>query len=123
MAIKKEIFGLDNNDLTGSAPKITTVDQAYFLYYGSGRQGDVFGTKGAIAMLCLELIAQCPELSACRIGKFGASGTELLTDDEILRAAAEYIYKGGAAVPSFKAGINLSSWRNLAEQKSGGAVA
>ncbi len=118
MTIKKEIFGMDNQNI-GAKPELSHVDQAYFLYYGIGRQGDVFGTRGAIAMLCLEIIAQCPELSSCRIGKFGASGTELLNDEDILRAAAEYIQKGAGAVPSFKAGINLSSWRNLAEQKSG----
>lgn len=88
MTIKKEIFGMDNQNI-GAKPELSHVDQAYFLYYGIGRQGDVFGTRGAIAMLCLEIIAQCPELSSCRIGKFGASGTELLNDEDILRAAAD----------------------------------
>lgn len=95
----------------GREGKVSTLDQTYFLYYGDGRQSDVFGTKGAIAMLCLDIVSQCPELNGCTIGRFGAKKAELLTDAEVLQAAAEYAQKGAGAVPSLQAGINLSSWR------------
>lgn len=111
MTIKSTILGHDHKNLALADTKSASVDQAYFLYYGNGRQGDVFGTKGAIAMLCLEILAQCPELSDCRIGRFNSNKNELLSDIEILKSAAEYAQRGIGAVPSFSAGINLSSWR------------
>jgi hypothetical protein len=111
MSIKSTIFGQNRNNLAPQGQNLSAVDQAYFLYYGNGRQGDVFGTKGAIAMLCLEILAQCPELSDCRIGRFNSGKSELLSDIDILKAAAEYAQKGIGAVPSLSAGINLSSWR------------
>jgi len=113
MSIKPTIFGQDRKNLAPQEQKLSTVDQAYFLYYGNGRQGDVFGTKGAIAMLCLEILAQCPELSDCRIGRFNSGKSELLSDVDILKSAAEYAQKGVGAVPSLSAGINLSSWRTV----------
>ena len=95
----------------GKEEKVSTLDLTYFLFYGDGRQSDVFGTKGAIAMLCLDIASQCPELKGCSIGRFGATKLELLSDEEIILAAAEYAQRGVGAVPSFQAGINLSSWR------------
>jgi hypothetical protein len=107
----------------GKEEKVSALEQTYFLFYSGGRQSDVFGTKGAIAMLCLDILSQCPELSGCSIGRFGSSAKELLSDEEVLAAAAEYAMKGHGAIPSLRAGINLSSWRSEQTVKTGTAVA
>lgn len=110
------VFGATKTPM-GDDPKLSAVDQAYFIYYGDGRQSDVFGTKGAIAMLCLDIASQCPELKQCRIGRFGARPEELLSDAEIIRSAAEYARRDVGAVPSLQAGINLTSWRGVENQQ------
>lgn len=115
MVIKKESFGSTKSTLGGGKVKFSAVDKAYFLYYDNGRQGDVFGTKGAMAMLCLDILSQCPELKNCRIGTFRSRKEQILNDEEILYAAAQYAKRDHGAVPSLRAGINLTSWRKVEE--------
>lgn len=91
--INKVQIGEISQTNTAEAGSVHAVDQAFFIYYRDGKRSDVFGTKGAIAMLCLDLIEQHPELSGCRIGTLNAKAEELLGDADIVQAAAEYRQK------------------------------
>ena len=119
MAIKKQIFGIDNYSLTGHAPKISQVSQAYFLFDRDGRQTDVYGPLDAMAVLCLEIVSQHPELAGYRIGKPRSAIHELLKEEEIIQAAAGYM--AGKNNPSlFFKKIKLSSLRKISSRS--GAV-
>ena len=91
MTIRNGIFGINSQSLCGGTSQLSRINQVYFLYHGNANRTDVYGTKGAMAYLCLEIISNYPELSDCRIGRYAAKPVDLLTEKEIILAAAEYV--------------------------------